>query len=308
MLALVTFALVRNTIKSMKKLVVGIIAVVAVIVVAFVGFVGFMQWVDADSVTGDDGVAAGYSAETGGPLEASFAGEGPHEVDVRRDGDVTIAAPTGAGPFPAVVMANGTNTPLSSYLPVAEHLASWGFVVVGDETPHTGTGENVVHLIERLPDLESRVDRSRVGIFGHSQGGAGAINAAAHADVAAVYAASPASHKVAQSNDWDYTTANVKAPLFLMTSDGRSDRWLVSPWSDLQESFESAGGPAVIARRLGADHKDVLEFGDGYATAWFRYILADDPDARDVFVGTSPAGAGELANNDLWDRVATRGW
>ena len=75
-LALVTFALVRNTIQSMKKLVVGMIAVVAVIVVAFVGFVGFMQWVDADSATGDDGVAAGYSAETGGPLEASFAGEG----------------------------------------------------------------------------------------------------------------------------------------------------------------------------------------------------------------------------------------
>ena len=113
---------------------------------------------------------------------------------------------------------------------------------------------------------------------------------------------------MAQSNDWDYTTADVEAPLFLMTSDGRSDRWLVSPWSDLQESFESAGGPAIIARRLGADHKDVLEFGDGYATAWFRYILADDPDARDVFVGTSPAGAGELANNELWDRVATRGW
>lgn len=40
------------------------IAVVAVIVVAFVGFVGFMQWVDADSVIGDDGVAAGYRAKT----------------------------------------------------------------------------------------------------------------------------------------------------------------------------------------------------------------------------------------------------
>lgn len=291
----------------MKKLVVGMIAV-AVIVVALVGFVGFMQWVDADSVTGDDGVAAGYSAETGGPLEASFAGKGPHSVDVKRDGDVTIAAPTGAGPFPAVVMANGTNTPLSSYLPVAEHLASWGFVVVGDETLQTGTGENVVNLIEHLPELDSRVDRSRVGIFGHSQGGAGAINAAAHAEVAAVYAASPASHKVAKSNDWDYTTANVEAPLFLMTSNGRSDRWLVSPWSDLEESFQSAGGPAVIARRLGADHKDVLEFGDGYATAWFRCILADDAEARDAFVGASPAGVGELASNALWDRVATRGW
>ena len=165
-----------------------------------------------------------------------------------------------------------------------------------------------MHLIERLPELESRVDRSRVGIFGHSQGGAGAINAAAQVEVAAVYAASPASHKVARSNDWDYNTADVEEPLFLMTSDGRSDRWFVSPWEDLQESYESAGGPAVIARRLGADHKDVLELGDGYATAWFRYILADDPDARDVFHGTGTAVVGELASNALWDRVAYSGW
>ena len=308
MLALVPFTRAKNTMLCMKKLVIGAVSVAAVIVVAFVGFVGFMQWVDADSVTGDDGVAAGYSAETGGPLEASFADEGSHEVNVRRDGDVTVVAPTGAGPLPAVVMANGTNTPLSSYLPVAEHLASWGFVVVGDETPHTGTGENVVHLLERLPELDSRVDRSRVGIFGHSQGGAGAINAAAQVEVAAVYAASPASHNVARSNGWDYNTADVEEPLFLMTSDGRSDRLFVSPWSDLEESFESAGGLAVIARRLGADHKDVLELGDGYATAWFRYILADDPDARNVFVGTSPASPGELASNELWDRVDTRGW
>ena len=113
---------------------------------------------------------------------------------------------------------------------------------------------------------------------------------------------------MAKSNDWDYNTADVKSPLFLMTSDGRSDRWFVSPWEDLQESFESAGGPAVIARRLGADHKDVLEFGDGYATAWFRYILADDPDARKVFAGPSSVSAGELASNELWDRVDTRGW
>ena len=64
----------------------------------------------------------------------------------------------------------------------------------------------------------------------------------------------------------------------------------------------------IGARRLGADHKDVLEFGNGYATAWFRYILTDDSDARDVFVGASPTDAGELANNELWDRVDTRGW
>ena len=55
-------------------------------------------------------------------------------------------------------------------------------------------------------------------------------------------------------------------------------------------------------------HKDVLEFGDGYATAWFRYILADDPDARKVFAGPSSVSAGELASNELWDRVDTRGW
>lgn len=287
----------------MRKVLIGLGTVVALLVVVMVGFVAFMKWVDADSVTGDDGVAAGYSFEAGGPLESTFAQRGPQEIETRREDDVTVVAPKGPGPFPAVVLANGTSTPLSSYLPVAEHLASWGFVVIGDETMNTGTGENVVRLIERLPELEPRVDRARVGVFGHSQGGAGAINAASKVDVAAVYVASPASHKVASSNDWDYNAAAVDAPMFLMTSDGRSDRWFVSPWADVHESFEAAGGPAVIARRLGVDHKDVLEFGDGYATAWFRYILAGDAEAGTVFTGD----AAELANNPFWDRMETRG-
>lgn len=168
-----------------------------------------MQWVDADSVTGDDGVAVGYSFETGGPLEA---GCGVCQWHIHADEQLLA----GGGAF-----------------------GELGFVVVGDETLHTGSGDNVVRLVEKLTALDPRIDRAKVGILGHSQG---AVNAATRVEVAAVYAASPATHKVAVSNGCDYNTTELKAPLFIMTSDGRSDRWLVSPWSDVHASCEAAGG------------------------------------------------------------------
>lgn len=42
--------------------------------------------------------------------------------------------------YPVVVMVNGTGVYASKYPAVFEHLASWGFIVVGNEDPSTCTG------------------------------------------------------------------------------------------------------------------------------------------------------------------------
>ena len=57
-----------------------------------------------------------------------------------------------------------------------------------------------------------------------------------------------------------------------------------------------------MARREGADHKDVLEFGDPYMTAWFLWTLSDDNEAEKVFAGPDA----ELAHNSDWKDVQTR--
>ncbi|WP_284523080.1 alpha/beta hydrolase family protein [Corynebacterium aquatimens] len=186
----------------MKRAAIIAACIVAALVIAFAGFVGFMQWVHADSVTGDDGVAAGYAdhVETGGPIEAAYQAPGPHAVTVNLVDDYTVAVPEGDGPWPTVVMVNGTSTPASDYLPILEHLASWGFVVVGNEEPHAGDAQSTLRTIDALSSLEPRADVERIALYGHSQGGVGAFNATAeNGAIDAVYVASPASANIAKT-------------------------------------------------------------------------------------------------------------
>lgn len=277
----------------------------AALVIAFLVFVWFMQWVHAGSVTGDDGVAEGYAqhVDTGGQLEAQYQADGPHEEELHHEGEFTVAAPVGEGSWPVVVMVNGTRTPASDYQPILEHLASWGFVVVGDEEPHAGDGEAALSTLASVAELEPRADVGQVGLYGHSQGGVGAFNAAADSDaVDAVYVASPASAKIAKRNGWPYRVDEVDVPVFVMAGDGRQDRMMVSPWSGVHEAFDSTSGPGVLARRIGADHPDVLEFGDAYATAWLRWQLHGDEVAATAFSGADP----EIANNPHWTEVTIR--
>lgn len=42
--------------------------------------------------------------------------------------------------YPLVIMANGTGTKASQYKEVFKHLASWGFVVAGNEDENSRTG------------------------------------------------------------------------------------------------------------------------------------------------------------------------
>ncbi|HDS1748529.1 MULTISPECIES: hypothetical protein [Pseudomonas] len=43
-------------------------------------------------------------------------------------------------------------------------------------------------------------------------------------------------------------------------------------------------GLSVMARRKQADHGEMLYKGDGYMTAWFRYLLTQDSEAARAFV------------------------
>ena len=72
------------------------------------------------------------AAKTGGPIEALYAARGPHAVAHRTldapapCGRLTVDYPAArdGGPYPLVVMANGTGVPASRYRHVFSHLAS----------------------------------------------------------------------------------------------------------------------------------------------------------------------------------------
>ena len=87
--------------------------------------------------------------------------------------------------FPVVVLVNGTGVYGSKYKALFEHLASWGFLVLGNEDPSTCSGDSadavLAYLLEENERADSifyqKVDRNNIGISGHSQGGIGVFNA-----------------------------------------------------------------------------------------------------------------------------------
>lgn len=318
-----TIGTVSKTIKRLLKI---LGAIVALLVLITVGVLVFLRSVANDTITGDDGVAAGYHTRINytQPLEKKYSELGPysttHEQQKSDDpsiGEYHIYFPNTAAEvketYPLIVMVNGTFTPASEYLPVLEHLASWGFVVVGNEDPQSGSGVSTTTTLDYVLDLNQipesplfgLIDTDSIGIAGHSQGGAGAINAAStsrnSSRLQSIYTASAISHFIAGRNDNDYDTAKLNIPSFFMVGTGGEDRFLISSHRTLRKNFEalSTTQPAVIARRTGVDHKDVLEYGDPYMTAWFLWSLKKDPDASQVFNGEKP----ELANNPDWQDV-----
>lgn len=292
-------------------------------------------------------VSAHYyeQTETAGAVEAAYTAPGPYEVAYeehpaqnplvgRHEIWYPAALEEEAGrEWPIVVMANGTGVPASRYIPVFRHLASWGFVVIGNEQQNAWSGEASEDSLELLLQLNEdpdsvfyhKLDTDNVGSAGHSQGAIGALNAVTEqpggSRYRALYLASCPSSRYADALGWAYDPARIAVPCLLVAGTGLLDAGdpgapeeLMSPevaqdaeeisiaplWSQ-EEIYRLIPEevPKARARRTGADHAEMLPWPDGYMTAWFRYWLMGDEAAGAAFLGPQA----ELAANPLWQDV-----
>lgn len=279
------------------------------------------------SVTGDAGVAEGYYLKTDpqGELEKKYNSFGKYdvkytsyEIDDSEAKKLHVWYPEklekSDSTYPMVIMTNGSTLTADSYKTVFEHLASWGFIVVGDENKDSNTGRTssvaLDWMLRQNNDDSSfifgKIDCENIGIAGHSQGGAGAINAATVYEnssmFTSLYTASGASLWASQRAEYlIYDVSKIKIPYFMISGTGNIDRYLVVSPKSLKENYNNLpeGVPAVVARRKGIDHSDVLEYGDAYMTAWFKYTLMNDEEAGRVFFGNDA----ELLSNPSWKDI-----
>lgn len=217
---------------------------------------------------------------------------------------------------PLVVMANGTGIQAHRYSDVMKHLASWGFIVIGNEDKNSWSGGSTIRSLLYMFQLNGlsssmfyhKIDTTKVGVAGHSQGGVGAINAAtrykASSDIQAIYTASCTSRALADSLKWHYDVDRVQIPYLAVASDGVLDSRIIATLASLKENLSLLHGrtPAAIARRKGVDHGSMLYEGDGYMTAWFMYWLQGDTAAGKAFIGSQA----ELLTNNRWQDVSLR--
>lgn len=228
--------------------------------------------------------------------------------------------------YPLVVMVNGTGITASKYQEVFQHLASWGFVVVGNEDENSRTGASSAATLELMLTLNAdrnsafygRIDTENIGIGGHSQGGVGTINAATNQSNGAIYktmyiasTTSPFWPQVLGS-EWSYDASQINIPCFMVAGTGFFDAGTaedisasegqgIAPLWAMTETYNAIPESVakVMARMVGKDHGDMLRSADGYMTAWFMYWLQDDAEAGNAFWGDDA----EILTNTNWQDV-----
>lgn len=265
------------------------------------------------------------------PLEQKYAGLGSYNVsmveyksDNKSIGKISVWYPSkleGAGDsWPMIVVVNASNTRVRNYKPFFERLASWGFIVVGNEDPQCGTGESASITLDYMLDLPSdsvlsgKIDEDSIGIIGYSQGGAGAINAVTRYENGSIYKAmftgSAAFQLLSKNMGWEYDISKVKIPYFMASGTGsfddsgkygEGDYQGVAPLHGVIENYNGITADVfkVRGRITGAEHGDMLVLSDGYMTAWMLYQLQGNEEAGTVFLGDDA----EILHNAGWQDV-----
>lgn len=224
--------------------------------------------------------------------------------------------------YPLILVTNASNMAALNYEPFFERLASWGFIVAGNDDRQSGTGESTSHTLDALLEqneaadslLAGKIDTDRIGVVGYSQGGAGAIRAVTEYENSirykALFTGSAAYSYLAQM--WGgYDASKVMIPWFMTAGTGTSDdagvadtttEWGgVAPLSSLIENYDRMPNDVykIRARVSGAEHEQMQERTDGYMTAWMLFQLKGDTEAAKVFTGQDA----EILHNANWQDI-----
>ena len=261
------------------------------------------------------------TVETDGELEAKYLAMGQYEIkqteaDAPEDwGKFITCYPaeleTENKAYPVVVMVNGTGVYASKYPALFKHLASWGFIVIGNEDPSTCSGDSadatLAYLLNQNDDPGSvfyqKVDTAHIGITGHSQGGVGVFNAVTNQPHGNLYTCavslSPTEMEVADAIGLHYEPDKMTVPTLLLAADAND---VITP-EGAQKVYDAMTAPKAMALRTGADHGKMLYSADGYVTAWFLYWLTEDEASGKAFIGEGS----ELLSNPLYAEQKTNG-
>lgn len=260
--------------------------------------------------------------KTGGDIENKYLAMGDYKVkNIKKEGsEITkkyyIYYPeelkNSNKKYPVVVILNGTGVLPKKYKALFKHLASWGFVVIGNDDGSTGFGKSADETMDLIISengnsnsiFYGKLDLDNIGITGHSQGGAGVFTATSimeHKDkYKTAIALSPTHEETAHQFGWKYDLTKINIPtLMIAGTNGDFETQSVIPIEKMIEMYNKISSSKVMIRRISAEHGQMLYSADGYVTAWFVWQLQGDKEAGKAFIGDSP----EISNNKLYQDV-----
>lgn len=262
------------------------------------------------------------SVKTGGEVEAKYIKTGSYEVKYFEEKTTDnfkkyeVYYPkdleTTNTKYPVVVFVNGSGVKGSRYKALFRHLASWGFIVLGNEEESSWAGtsadKTLTYIINKNKDKNSifynKIDTNNIGASGHSQGGAGIFNAITKNKHSSMYktavALSPTHEELADGLKWTYDLTKVKIPILMIAgTKGDFETKSVIPLEAMIKMYNKLNVQKVMMRKIDIEHGQMLYEADGYVTAWFMWRLKNDSYAGFAFKGQNA----EIFNNNLYQDV-----
>ena len=289
--------------KKILKIVGLVILVIIISIVLIAGFLLIKNYIDSWKPWLKKDYYNQFQSDS--ELEKKYAGLGGYEVSseaVKSEdkpiGNIRIWYPSemknSQDDYPMVVVVNGSNTAALNYEAYFERLASWGFIVVGNDDRQSGIGISTSQTLDYMleqnqnPDslLYEKIDATNIGIAGYSQGGAGAVRAVTEYENSGLYKTiftGSAAHSCLAQMWGGYDASKVSIPWYMTAATGNSDdtgatdatrEWLgVAPLSSLVENYNAMSDDVfkLRARVAGAEHEEMQMKTDGYMTAWMLY-------------------------------------
>ncbi|MGH3862186.1 acetylxylan esterase [Actinokineospora sp.] len=250
---------------------------------------------------------AGAADEVAAVPSSHYEQPGPHGVTKVQGGpNCTLYYPGNIGAsgiqHPIMAWGNGTGATPDSYDAQLRHLATWGVVVAAANTTQAGSGQEmlacgkfVVAEDQRAGSVfHGRIDETKFGAAGHSQGGGGAIAAGADPIVTTTIPLQPGPQG---------TVSKLHGPSLFIA--GQND-WIVPSFYVRSRYSQATQIPAIFAELRGSDHffpGDTRIRLIGVLTAWSRFHLMGDEQARGIFFGPT-ATCGICNDSTAWSAVA----
>jgi pimeloyl-ACP methyl ester carboxylesterase len=235
------------------------------------------------------GLAGGSLAQTAAAVANPYDAKGPLVTRGYSAGACTIFRPVELKPGSRVILwGNGTGTQPVNYQALLHQLASYGFVVGAANAPNAGTGAEMLGCLDYLTAENARegspykdkLDLSKVGATGHSQGGGGALMTGRDPRIQVTAPIMPGGR-----SDGAGAAAQQHGPMLLLSA-GLDN--MAPPETSQKPVFDAATTPVTWLLERGSGHLTAMGDGGPYRaalTAWFLYTLQGDAKAGAMFTG-----------------------
>jgi hypothetical protein len=190
--------------------------------------------------------------------------------------------------YPIIVWGNGTCAQPGGYGTLLSYLASYGFVIFAANCRYTAGGamfSALDYAFSANEDPDSpyyqRLDTTRVGAMGHSQGGEATIEVASDDRVKAaiIFNGGTSASKPYLAIGGDHDMNNTDPEIYRTAMDEAT----VSPAAFIYYHNVPVTGNMSGHLTLMLEPERVVE----PTRAWWQYMLEDDATARDLFAGES---------------------